>query len=343
MDCIKIIDLDGLIQKVNPGAVEVLELADASALLRTSWDTLWPDESRELVARSVMQAARGERSQFVAFCPTARGAPRWWDVAVTPVLDTQGAVKEIMAISRDITELHMAQEALREADRRKDEFLVLLAHELRNPLSAASMAVNMLQMSVRDDPRLLQLGQVVSRQSLHMSTLVEDLVDLDRVARGEVALKREPVDMRAVVAEAIEQVQPLLSAKRHTLVMNLAPDPCVVHGDRARLIQAVGNLVGNAGRYTHDEGTIQVSVENSNGAVLVTVADNGIGIAAEHLAGIFERYKQIDPTSDRKKSGLGLGLTLVSKLAELHGGKVTALSAGENEGSSFILQFPAAA
>jgi PAS domain S-box-containing protein len=342
-DCIKIIDLDGSIQRVNPGAAQALELDDLSVLHETRWEALWPEASRELVVQAVAAGARGERSQFVAFCPTARGTPRWWDVIVSPIVDAQGAVRELMAISRDVTELYTAREALREAARQKDAFLLLLAHELRNPLSAANMAATMLDTLNVADPRVGQLAQVVTRQISHMSTLVEGLIDIDRATRGEVTLKLAAVDMRVLVREALEQVEPLIRAKRHTLELDLGKAASLVCGDRVRLVQSIGNLLGNAARYTREQGRIQVTVQGGADAVRVTVTDNGIGIAEENLAGIFERYSQVDPSSERKNGGLGLGLSLVRKLAALHHGTITAFSAGRNTGSAFTLTLPALA
>jgi PAS domain S-box-containing protein len=340
LDCIKIMDLDGRLRQLNPGASEALELDDPTVLHGMQWQSFWPEESRHMVAQSVTSALTGERTQFSGFCPTAKGAPRWWDVVVYPIRDARGDVCEIMAISRDVTELCLAREALREAARQKDEFLLILAHELRNPLSAAAMAATILEKQPVDATQLKKYAQFVSRQISHMSTLIEDLVDLARVARGEVRLKLAALDMRTVVSDAIEQLHPLSQSKRHTLSLDEETDACIVQGDRVRLIQALGNLLGNAVRYTPPEGHIQIIVRRQHNEVHTTVRDNGIGITAVNMPRIFDRYMQIDRSSDRESSGLGLGLSLVSKLAELHGGRVTAASEGENKGSTFTLILP---
>ncbi len=339
-DCIKIIDLDGRLRELNPGAVQALELEDVSTLLGLPWASLWPSESQGIVAQSLASAVAGDRSQFGAFCPTAKGTPRWWDVVVYPVRNAQGDVCEIMAISRDVTELCLAREALREAARQKDEFLLLLAHELRNPLSAAGMAASILETQPIDAIRVRQCAQVVTRQISHMSTLIEDLIDLARVARGEVMLKLAALDMRTIVSDVVEQLQPLIQSKRHTLSVDLDTGACMVHGDRVRLVQALGNLLANAARYTPEAGQIQIMLQRRHDEVHLTVRDNGIGITAGDMSGIFDRYTQVDRSSDRKDSGLGLGLSLVSKLAELHGGRVTAVSEGESKGSAFTLILP---
>lgn len=339
-DCIKLIDLDGRVQKLNPGALSALELDDVAALHGIQWASLWPIESQEQVAQAVKNAVTGERTQFTAFCPTAKGTPRWWDVVVYPIRDTHGTVCEIMATSRDITELYLAREALKTAARYKDEFLLLLAHELRNPLSAASLAATMLETQTLDAARVQQLAQVVSRQVSHMSTLVEDLIDLARVTRGEVTLKLEPLDMRAVVGEVVEQLEGVIRSKRHTLNMDVGTTACMIRGDKVRLIQVLGNLLGNAARYTPEGGCIDISVRRQLDKVLVTVQDSGIGISAEHLPSIFEPFRQVDRTSERN-GGLGLGLSLVKKLTELHDGSVNAASDGAGQGSVFVLTLPA--
>jgi PAS domain S-box-containing protein len=341
LDCIKIMDLDGRLQQLNPGASEALELDDPTVLQGLRWESFWPEESRQMVAQSVTRALTGERTQFSGFCPTTKGTPRWWDVVVYPIRDARGDVCEIMAISRDVTELCLAREALREASRQKDEFLLILAHELRNPLSAAAMAATILERQPLDATQLKQYAQIVSRQISHMSTLIEDLIDLARVARGEVTLKLAALDMRTIVSDTVEQLQPLIESKRHTLSVDAQTDACMVQGDRVRLIQALGNLLGNAARYTPAEGRIQITVQRQHNEVYLTVRDNGIGITAVNMPRIFNRYTQIDRSSDRESSGLGLGLSLVSKLAELHGGRVTATSEGENKGSTFTLILPA--
>lgn len=340
-DCIKIIDLAGRLRQINPGASHALEIDDLSVLHGLQWEALWPIESQEQVVRSITSALAGQRTQFVAFCPTAKGTPRWWDVVVYPIRDAHGMVCEIMAISRDITELYLAREALSTAAKYKDEFMLLLAHELRNPLSAAAMAATMMETHVLDAGRVQHLAKVVSRQISHMSTLVEDLIDLSRIKRGEVSIKQETLDMRAILGDVVEQLQGLIRSKRHTLNIDTDTEACMVHGDRVRLIQVLGNLLGNAARYTAEGGCIDITIRREHETVLVTIRDNGIGISAENLLVIFDRYAQVDSSSDRKSGGLGLGLALVAKLIELHNGSVRAESEGEGKGSLFVLTLPA--
>jgi PAS domain S-box-containing protein len=340
-DCIKIIDLNGRLVRLNPGATDALELDNVETLYGRDWVSLWPDVSQGAVNSAVAAARAGKRARFSAFCPTFKGSDRWWDVVVSPILDQDGRVSRMMAVSRDVSEVHLAREALREADRRKDNFLAVLAHELRNPLSTAGIAARLLQTQQPDPTRTAELGRLISRQVGHMSRLVEDLIDISRVARGLVSLEPKPVSMSAVVNDAIEQVQGTILAKGHTLTFAVCDDDCIVFGDRTRLVQVVGNLLGNAARYTPDGGRIDVELQREQDLVSLAIRDSGVGIAPAKIAGLFDLYTQVDRTSDRNSSGLGLGLTLVRTLAELHGGTVSAFSDGEGAGSTFTLKIPA--
>lgn len=340
-DCIKIIDLQGRLVRMNPGAIDALELDQLDALYNKEWVALWPEESKGIIIKALEQVGAGHRAEFSAFCPTAKGTHRWWHVVVSPILDADGRVDRIMAVSRDVSEVHLAKQALREADRRKDEFLAVLAHELRNPLSTAGMAASLLEKQAPEGARAAELGRLITRQVGHMSRLVEDLIDISRVARGLVSLEEKPVSMSAVVDGAIEQVQGAISAKGHTLAFALPDEECIVFGDHTRLVQVVGNLLGNAARYTPEGGRIDVTLTRDGNMVALAVKDSGVGIAPGKIAELFDLYTQVDRTSDRSSSGLGLGLTLVRTLVELHSGTVAAFSAGEGEGSTFTVKLPA--
>lgn len=343
VDCIKLIDLDGFILEINPGAVDALELGSLDDLYGKKWLSLWPEESHHVVLDAIATGARGERTQFAAFCPTAKGSPRWWDVVVSPVLDENGAPHKLMAVSRDVTEVYLAREALRDADVRKDEFLAILAHELRNPLSAAGMAATLLETQQLDSARTSQLGKLISRQIGHMSRLVEDLIDISRVSRGLIMLKQEPVEMRLVVNDALEQLEAQLTAKEQAIHLELTEQDCLVSGDRTRLLQVVANIVGNAIRYTPAGGRIEIAMSHAPGAVVIRVTDTGVGISPERMPDVFGLFTRGEKTSDRNSSGLGLGLALVQKLVELHGGTVAAYSEGEGKGSAFTVSLPRAA
>lgn len=227
---------------------------------------------------------------------------------------------------------------LENADRRKDEFLSILSHELRGPLSAAGMAAQLLNVPPVTEARAGQLGQVVTRQVGHMARLVEDLLDVSRVSRGLVVLDKTPVDFCVIVREAIEQVAPMLESKSHKLVLLLPSMPCMIPGDRTRLVQVVANLVNNAARYTPEDGHIAVCLEADEGALTLTVEDDGIGLSPALLPYLFDLYVQAERSSSREKGGLGLGLALVKSLVEAHGGEVSAASGGKSLGSVFTVQ-----
>jgi signal transduction histidine kinase len=227
---------------------------------------------------------------------------------------------------------------LENADRRKDEFLAILSHELRGPLSATGMAAQLLDVPPVSEARAGQLGQVIMRQVSHMARLVEDLLDVSRVSRGLVVLDKTPVDFCSIVREAVEQVGPLLESRSHKLELELPVLPCLITGDRTRLVQVVANLVGNAARYTPEGGHIAVCLEADASAMTLTVTDDGIGLSNELLPYLFDLYVQAERSSSREKGGLGLGLALVKSLVEAHGGEVSAASGGENMGSVFTVR-----
>jgi len=238
-------------------------------------------------------------------------------------------------------ERNEALQALRLADERKNEFLAMLAHELRNPLAPISTAAGLLKGVYASDPGAVRrTSEIIARQVDHMVHLVDDLLDVSRVTRGMIELKRERVDLRQLVGAALEQVQPLLDMKRHRLRTDLPDTRVLVEGDAKRLIQVIANLVNNAGKYTPDEGSVLVAVRIQGGEAVLAVRDDGIGIAPELLADVFGLFTQAERTPDRAQGGLGLGLALVKNLVELHGGTVSADSAGPGHGSTFTVTLP---
>ncbi|MDY0975884.1 hybrid sensor histidine kinase/response regulator [Massilia sp. CFBP9012] len=238
-------------------------------------------------------------------------------------------------------ERNEALQALRLADERKNEFLAMLAHELRNPLAPISTAAGLLRSVYASDPGAVRrTSEIIARQVDHMVHLVDDLLDVSRVTRGVIELQRDRVDLRQVVTAALEQVQPLLEMKRHRLRTALPDTRVLVEGDAKRLIQVLANLVNNAAKYTPDEGSVLVTVRTEGGEAVLAVQDDGIGIAPELLPDVFGLFTQARRTPDRAQGGLGLGLALVKNLVELHGGRVRVDSAGLGHGSTFIVTLP---
>ncbi|MCW8107748.1 PAS domain-containing protein [Alteromonas ponticola] len=243
----------------------------------------------------------------------------------------------------DITERRRMVESLEQADRRKDEFLAMLAHELRNPLAPIGTAASLLKIApVDNEAQVREIGGVITRQVAHMTELVDDLLDVSRVTRGLVEFAREPVDIRAVLDAAVEQAQPLIAARGHALTTQF-PDTALVIGDRHRLVQVVANLLNNAAKYTPANGRLQMSVQVQNGKVQLRVTDNGIGMDEALLPTVFDLFAQGKRAPDRSQGGLGIGLALVRSIVEQHGGSVAATSPGLNLGSTFTITLPLAA
>ncbi len=229
---------------------------------------------------------------------------------------------------------------LQEADRRKDEFLAMLAHELRNPLAPLRNAVGALRLLGPTDLNLQRARDMIERQVLHLTRLVDDLLDVSRITRGKVTLHRESLDLLAVVAGSVETSRPLIEARRHELTVTLPPQPVRVQGDAIRLAQVFANLLNNAAKYTPDGGQIGLTVETAAGEAVVRVRDNGVGIAADLLPHVFDLFTQGDRSLARSEGGLGIGLSMVKRLVELHGGSVQARSDGPGRGSELIVRLP---
>lgn len=242
------------------------------------------------------------------------------------------------AVSRQ-TELG---ERLQEADRRKDEFLALLAHELRNPLAPVRNAVNIMRMHGTDDQQLAWCYEVIDRQASQLTRLVDDLLDVSRISRGKINLQRTLVSVADVVDDAVETSRPLFEAQKHTLHVLLPDEPVFLDGDSARLTQIVANLLNNAAKYQNDGGTIEVCVTANDKTVQIAVRDEGLGLASDLVPRLFQPFSQGERALDRSQGGLGIGLSLVKMLTELHGGTVIAHSDGPGKGSTFCVTLPCA-
>ncbi|WP_295998939.1 ATP-binding protein [Rugamonas sp.] len=243
---------------------------------------------------------------------------------------------------RELESRRAAESKLREADRRKDEFLAMLAHELRNPLAPINMAAQILKFGPVDPARLSQTCAIIDRQVSHMTRLLDDLLDVSRVTGGMVVLSREVHDMRAIVDQALEQTRPLMNARQHCLTFDLPSVEVLVFGDGTRLVQVVTNLLNNAAKYTPLSGELKIKLALQDDMMVLAVSDNGIGIDAALLPHVFELFIQGERSSDRSQGGLGLGLALVRSLVERHGGAVQARSMGPGLGSEFEVVLPLA-
>jgi signal transduction histidine kinase/ActR/RegA family two-component response regulator len=265
---------------------------------------------------------------------------RYVDFVYQPIRDASGAVSGIFVEGSDVTARKLVEDELRAANRQKDQFLAMLAHELRNPLAPIMTAAQLLKLGRQDPKSVANASEIIVRQASHMTDLVNDLLDVSRVTRGLVTLEKEELDLNVIVAAAVEQVRPLIDARRHALTLRLSGQPAHVIGDRTRLVQVISNILNNAAKYTAPGGRIVLAVMVDEARVHVTVRDNGVGIAPEVLPYIFDLFTQAERTPDRSQGGLGIGLALVKSLIALHGGTVHAKSHGLGQGSEFSLCMP---
>ena len=497
-DCVKVLDLDGRVLHMNIPGLRAMEIDDFRPLCGQEWQGLWPADARGDIERSVARAAGGEGSSFQAYCPTAKGTPKWWEVTVSPVRDAEGGpVVRLLSVSRDVTERKQAADHLREsaeryraaiavisdviwtnsadglmegeqcgwsdftgqshkeyqgqgwlqaihpddvkttleawshavqqkslfifehrvrrrdgqwrlcsiravplwgdgavrewvgvhiditerkrgeeklrqfaadlseADHRKDEFLATLAHELRNPLAPIRNGLQLMKLAdgrraggARSASAGAQLdrrqwrdrrGQqatiekarsMMERQLTQMVRLVDDLMDASRINLGKLELRKERLPLASVVNSAVEASRPLMGQMGHKLTVTLPEQPIIVDADMTRLAQVFLNLLNNAAKYSDRGGHIRLNVESQGSEVVVTVKDNGIGIDADKLPQVFEMFTQLGGTFERSQGGLGIGLTLVKRLVDMHGGSVEAKSDGPALGSEFVVRLP---
>jgi signal transduction histidine kinase len=264
---------------------------------------------------------------------------RFIDFIYQPIHDENGKVSGIFVEGSDVTVRKRIEDELRAANRQKDEFLAMLAHELRNPLAPITTAAQLLQRGQMDAPGIARTSDIIARQAQHMTALVNDLLDVSRVTRGQVTMMKEALDVGALVQEAVEQVRPLLDSRHHELYFQVDPG-LYVEGDRTRLIQVLSNILNNAAKYTPPGGRIVIMARADGDDVRIGVRDNGQGIEPPVLPYIFDLFIQAERTPDRSQGGLGLGLALVKSLVLLHGGRVDALSDGLQQGSEFVVYLP---
>jgi len=265
---------------------------------------------------------------------------RFIDYVYQPIKDSGGAVTGIFVEGNDVTSAVHAANELRAANRRKDEFLAMLAHELRNPLAPISSAADLLRLAGPQTELVRQTSEIITRQVRHMTALVDDLLDVSRVTRGLVTLQKTTLDVNDVLADAIEQVRDLVQSKRQHLALHLPAGAAVVDGDRTRLVQVFANILSNASKYTPENGHIDVRLDVREEHVEFSVRDDGVGMSPELLPHAFELFTQGERSADRSQGGLGLGLALVKSLVELHAGRVLAYSDGPDRGSTFVVRLP---
>ncbi len=267
------------------------------------------------------------------------GTRFWANVVITAIHDREGRFRGFAKVTRDLTVLREI-EALQRSEQQMNEFLAMLAHELRNPLTPIQCALDIVERRPDDLGTATWARQIIQRQTWQLTRLVDDLLDVSRITRGKITLKRETVDVKSTIAQVVDAMRPLLQSRRHELDVALPDRPLSVRADPARVAQVISNLLGNAAKYTHDGGRISIRANESAGWVDITVTDNGIGMTADLVPRVFDLFVQGERGLDRREGGLGVGLTLAKRLAHLQGGTVHASSAGPGCGSTFTLGLP---
>jgi PAS domain S-box-containing protein len=348
-DFIGMCDLNGVPFFVNRAGLEMVGLDSIEEARRAPVASFFfPEDQQEIIQEffpSVLEKGHGEIE--VRFRHFKTGEARWMAYKVVTVPDAAGRPIAFATVSQDVTERRRLEDNLRrlaadlsEADRRKNEFLAILAHELRNPLAPISNAARALRLGAGDGDALQSASEMLERQVGQMSRLVDDLLDMSRITRGKIELRKERVELAPIVNQAVEAVRALYRSMNHELTVSLPAQPVHLDADPTRLAQVVGNLLNNACKFTDKGGHVWLTVEQDQEQAVVRVKDSGIGIAANNIPRLFEMFSQVDTSLERSRDGLGIGLTLVKTLVEMHGGSVSVQSEGLGRGSEFSVRLP---
>jgi PAS domain S-box-containing protein len=343
---------DGRLLYVSPSFLDLVR-TDLAAMRKGGQFHFLPAETREAVEREWARCREtgdpldveytvrfGDGSERAIWTrgvlATAQGQHHW--VGVNIDVTERKVIKE--ELHRQAETLRRQADALRDADRRKDEFLALLGHELRNPLATISNGLHVLLRPDVDPENRGQVREMMAKQVHHLTRLVDDLLDVNRITRGRIQLRKQRLDLSDAVHHAVESVHPLVEDQGHELTVSLAPGPLLVEADPTRLEQILVNLLNNAAKYTRPGGRITLTADQQGGEAVIRVRDTGVGIPAELLPRVFDLFIQVERSLDRSQGGLGIGLTLVKELVEMHGGSVTAHSEGPDKGSEFVVRLP---
>jgi len=342
MDFISICDMKFTPFYINEAGMRLIGIDNLEQCIRTPiQEFFFPEDQRFILEDFFPRVMRdGHADVEIRFRHFKSGAAIWMIYNVFFIKDSSGEPVGIATVSRDISARKEAEAALLKADQHKDEFLAMLGHELRNPLAPISNAVHILDMLKLEDTRLNWAKQIIKRQVTHLARLVDDLLDVSRIARGKISLRKERLDLVEVIKSVLETAHGLILAKRQHLDVCLPEQPILLEGDSVRLSQVLLNLLDNASKYSPEGSQIEVNVQRLGAEVEIQVRDNGTGISAELLPTIFDLFQQGKRTLDRSQGGLGIGLTLVKRLVELHGGQITASSPGAGLGSTFSIRLP---
>jgi PAS domain S-box-containing protein len=336
------LDPQGIVASWNLGAQRIKGYA-ASEIIGRHFSTFYPPE--EVIAGKPeleLRMAR-ELGRFAEAGWRLRkdGTRFWANVTLTAFHDRAGQLIGFVKVTRDETDRRNAEQ-LEDAARRMEEFLAILAHELRNPLAPILNATAIMRIRTIEDPDLAWARDVIDRQTKHLTRLVDDLLDVGRITTGKIVLAHDRVDLADVLRHAVEATQPLLDARSHRIELVLPAEPLVVQGDPVRLVQVANNLLNNAAKFTPEGGTIHLGAERRDHEAWIVVRDSGVGIPADLLPTVFDLFRQGGDANEPGQGGLGIGLTLVRRLVEMHGGAVDASSEGAGKGSTFVVRLPLA-
>jgi hypothetical protein len=336
------IDPDGIVVSWNRGAERIMGYA-ATEMIGHHFSKLFPPEDVAVHAPELElhEALELGRTEYEGWRLRRDGSKFWANVVLTPLFDTAGEHRGFAKVTRDLTQRRQI-EVLEQSNRRINEFLAMLAHELRNPLAPIRNAVTVMQRAETADATTVWARDVIDRQASQLARLVDDLLDISRITSGKIALRRDLVDLNDIVLRAVEAARPLIESKHHELTITTAADAMTVNGDTTRLSQVLVNLLNNAAKYTPDRGHIWMTVSRERDEAVVSVRDNGIGIPEHLLPKVFELFAQGDRSLARSEGGLGIGLTLARRLVNMHAGTIAVKSAGVNRGAEFIVRLPLA-
>jgi PAS domain S-box-containing protein len=328
---------------VNDAGRNLVGLEDFDHFAQTKVkDFFFPDDQHFIMNEFFPRVLKEGRAETeIRFRHFRTGEAIWMTYDVFFLSDESGKAVGLATVSRDITERKRAEEALREAGRRKDEFLAVLAHELRNPLAPIRSGLEILRTGA-DGAHAARLREIMARQVDHLVRLVDDLLEVSRISRGLIELRRERVDLIQLVRDAVAASQPLIARFGHRLAVSAPSEPLPLDADPTRLAQVLTNLLDNATKFTHAGGQIEISARREKNEAVLSVQDNGAGISADKLKCVFELFMQLDTSRDRSTSGLGIGLALARSLVEMHGGLIEARSEGLGRGSELIVRLPLA-
>jgi PAS domain S-box-containing protein len=335
-----LLDPNGRVLSWNAGA-ERIKGYTAGEIIGQSFSVFYPPDvaARGHPQHELETARRDGRFEVEGWRVRKDGSLFWANVVITALTDSSGRHQGFLKITRDLTGQRRV-EALELAEQRVNEFLAMLGHELRNPLAPIRNALAVMHMKPVPDPNLQWARDVIDRQLRQLTRMVDDLIDVSRITSGTIALNKEPLELAVVVARGVEASRPLIDARRQHLEIDYSRSAVLVEGDLARLAQVVTNLLNNAARFTPEDGTIRLSVASDGDWAVLSVRDNGAGIDAALRPHIFDLFRQGDSSLDRAEGGLGIGLTIVQRLAQMHGGTVDVFSEGPGRGSEFVVRLP---